>query len=480
MGKLLLLFLALAATSVCGFLRVPLYRMKTVRKHFQEVGTDLQVLRIKYAVSGPAPEPLSNYLDAQYYGPISIGSPPQTFKVVFDTGSSNLWVPSKKCHFTNIACREYFARSLQSVSRQPLPAGVMVKGSATLIRTSAAPGPSSYPLQLIRRNMSAPVRALRTASKGSSPPEQNQTRACGARGTRRAARTGGSKSHQTTTDVLHNKYDSSKSSSYRANGTEFAIHYGSGSLSGFLSRDDVTVGGITVRGQTFAEAMSEPGLAFVAAKFDGILGMAFSSISVDGVTPVFDNMVAQGLVKPVFSFYLNRDPSAAQGGEIILGGSDPAHYSGNFTYVPVNRAAYWQFHMDAVLVNGKAFCANGCEAIADTGTSLIAGPSEEVEALNKALGATPMAFGQYAVDCSLIDKLPPVSFTVAGTRFTLEGVDYVLRVTQFGKTVCLSGFMGLDIPPPNGPLWILGDVFIGKYYTEFDVAGKRIGFAPAV
>ncbi|CAK7348993.1 unnamed protein product [Dovyalis caffra] len=438
---------------------------------------------------------LKNYLDAQYYGEIAIGTPPQTFTVIFDTGSSNLWVPSSKCYFS-LAC--YF----------------------------------------------------------------------------------------------HSKYKSSGSTTYVKNGTSAAIHYGTGSISGFFSEDNVKVGDLVVRNQHLIEATKEPGIAFLAAKFDGILGLGFQEISVGKAVPVWYNMVNQGLVKEqVFSFWLNRNVEGEEGGEIVFGGVDPNHYKGKHTYVPVTQKGYWQFDMGDILIGTETtgLCAGGCKAVADSGTSLLAGPTTVITQINHAIGASgivseecktvvaqygkivlemlvaraqpqkvcsqigfctfdgtqgvrqlygfsmniesvveessdkssdglhdamctacemmvvwmenrlrlnetednilnyvnelcdrlPSPNGEAAVQCSSLSTMPSVSFEIGGKLFELSPEQYVLKVGEGVSAQCISGFTALDMPPPHGPLWILGDVFMGRYHTVFDYGNLRVGFADA-
>ncbi|XP_053708207.1 napsin-A [Synchiropus splendidus] len=392
MQRLTCFVAALLVAQSFAIIRIPLYKTRRVRRMLADNGLSVEQLRdlarasgdLKSGVTPNLPvETLTNFMDAQYYGTIGIGTPAQDFTVLFDTGSSNLWVPSIHCSFLDIAC------------------------------------------------------------------------------------------------WLHRRYNSNKSSTYVQNGTKFAIQYGRGSLEGFISGDTVTVAGLSVAGQQFGEAVKQPGITFAVARFDGVLGMGYPSIAVDNVTPVFDSaMAAKLLPQNVFSFYISRDPAAAVGGELTLGGTDPQYYTGALHYVNVTRKAYWQVQMDSMQVGSQlSLCKAGCQAIVDTGTSLIVGPSEEVRALQKAVGALPLVMGEYMIDCKKIPTLPVVSFNIGGKIFNLTGEDYVMKESQMGVSICLSGFMAMDIPPPAGPLWILGDVFIGRYYTVFDRDADRVGFA---
>lgn len=323
--------------------------------------------------------PISNFLNAQYFSEITIGTPPQTFKVVLDTGSSNLWVPSSECG--SIAC------------------------------------------------------------------------------------------------YLHTKYDSSSSSTYKKNGTSFEIRYGSGSLSGFVSEDTMTIGDLKIKNQIFAEATEEPGLAFAFGRFDGILGLGFDTISVNKIPPPFYNMIDQGLLdEPVFAFYLgDTNNGESDESEVIFGGINKDHYTGKITEIPLRRKAYWEVDLDAITFGDSTAELDNTGVILDTGTSLIALPSTLAELLNKEMGAKKGYNGQYTVECDKRDSLPDMSFTLSGYNFTITPYDYILEV----QGSCISSFMGMDFPEPVGPLAILGDAFLRKWYSIYDLGKGTVGLAAA-
>ncbi|KAA8590908.1 hypothetical protein FQN60_001851 [Etheostoma spectabile] len=365
--------------------RISLKKMPSIRETLRERSVSAEQILTELAQkstdnnkNGTVPTPLTNYLDTQYFGEISIGSPAQMFNVVFDTGSANL-------------------------------------------------------------------------------------------------------------------YDASKSRTYVENGTGFSIQYASGNVRGFLSEDVVVtthptidlplsmqVGGIPVV-QVFAEATSLSAMPFIFAKFDGVLGMGYPNVAIDGITPVFDRIMSQHVLKEqVFSVYYSRDPKHSPGGELVLGGTDPNYYTGNFNYMDTREMGKWEVTMKGVSVGMEMmFCAEGCTAVIDTGSSYITGPASSVSTLMQAIGAQLDESG-YKVNCDTVKLLPSVTFHLGGQEYSLTQEDYILWQSHIKGDVCTVTFRGLDVPPPTGPIWILGANFIARYYTEFDRRNNRIGFATAV
>lgn len=85
--------------------------------------------------------------------------------------------------------------------------------------------------------------------------------------------------------------------------------------------------------------------------------------------------------------------------------------------------------------------------------------------------------GAYTIDCSIVPSLPNITFQFGGKPFTLKGTDYIMDLGEGGGGSCLSPFMGMDLP---GDMWIVGDVFLRKFYTIYDLGRDAVGFAESV
>ena len=186
-------------------------------------------------------------------------------------------------------------------------------------------------------------------------------------------------------------------------------------------------------------------------------------------------MVEQNLLdENLFAFYLGENDS--EGGEATFGGVDTDKFEDPIVYAPVRRRGYWEVALNKVGFGDEELELPRTGAAIDTGTSLIAMPSAVAEILNKQIGAKRSWTGQYSLDCSRIPSLPSLTFYLDNKPYTLEGKDYILNI----QNTCISSFMGMDLPEPVGPLWIIGDVFLRKFYTVYNLDKNAVGFAKAV
>uniref|UniRef100_A0A3Q2PG96 Nothepsin n=1 Tax=Fundulus heteroclitus TaxID=8078 RepID=A0A3Q2PG96_FUNHE len=369
MLRLLLLLLSTWMGSAMD--RVPLRRVPSIRSQLRAQGLledfmkdhSPDMFNRRYAQCYPpgtpslrlgrSSEKIYNFMDAQYFGEISVGNPPQNFSVIFDTGSADLWVPSSYC----------------------------------------------------------------------------VSQAC----------------------ALHRRFKAFESNSFHHDGRTFGIHYGSGHLLGVMGRDTVKVGPRRVF----------PGLGFLKRIKPGRIDHAMSSL----VT---------------FICFYRRTKTSTPEGELLLGGIDEALYTGPINWLPVTAKGYWQIKMESVAVQGvSSFCPRGCQAIVDTGTSLIGGPTNEILILQQLIGATPTNIGEFLIDCGRLSSLPHVTFILGGKEYTLTSEHYVRKEMFGNRDLCFSGFQAIDIVSPEGPLWILGDVFLTEYYSIFDRGHDRVGLARA-
>lgn len=355
---------AVLVATVATAAKVPLVRRGDRNRLIQQLIDYQAVGPTAYKLGGNPWDRLRDYDQELYVGQVSIGTPDQSFDVVFDTGSSNLWVPSSKC--------------------------------------TTAPCPQK------------------------------------------------------------NRFDDAKSSTYKANGEAFSIQYGTGSCSGYLSQDTVSVGDIDVPAAVFGEATTVASF-FGGVPMDGILGLAYVSIAVDSVTPIFDLMWKDKLIaKNQFSFYL--DSADDTNSFVYFGGYDADYTDGNFQWVDVYEQMYYMTNFANMYINGNNLwtCVlMDCTAIIDTGTSLLLGPQSSITAITGYINVAP--------DCSNIHSLPNLDVKFSDTvTLSLTPDLYVLK----NGTTCALGIAAADI---DG-MWIFGDTFIRQFYTVFDRDQNRVGF----
>lgn len=247
---------------------------------------------------------------------------------------------------------------------------------------------------------------------------------------------------------------------------ESTIKFGTGKIHGQFYKDKLCLGQSSAcMTANFVGTDMETESPFAQCSFDGIMGLGFKDLSMGVGFNMVDDIVAQGsLPHNQFSVYLTDDG----GSEISFGGYKHSQAASDVFWVPVSRQSYWQIGIDDVTFNNaKTGLCDKCQVAVDTGTSLLAGPSDVVRELGTRLDVRE--------DCSNFESLPLLGFAIGDKVLNLKPDDYIDK----SQSSCSISMMTLDVPPPKGPLFIFGDPFLRRFLTIYDRDGPKVGFAVA-
>ncbi|KAF9520569.1 hypothetical protein BS47DRAFT_1378756 [Hydnum rufescens UP504] len=266
----------------------------------------------------------------------------------------------------------------------------------------------------------------------------------------------------------HTRYNTSTSFTAKDLGRPFSHQYpDSSSVSGKLFTDTVSVAGLKATKQTLGSATNYSS-SFQDSPADGIMGLAFPSLSAYPATPFFNTLIQQGTVS-AGQFALKLSSSRCSSPSLFLGGADPSLYTGPINWNPVTHQAYWQIALGGISVGGEQPVTTG-SCIVDSGTTLIAGDSSSVAAIYAAIPGSinkGSGFYSYKIDdgwtgfkSSLLVKAS-ISLTFGGISYPLPSSAFSLGQVSAGSSDCYGAIVVIG----NPETWVVGSRFMQGVYT---------------
>ncbi|QPG73541.1 hypothetical protein FOA43_000853 [Brettanomyces nanus] len=290
-------------------------------------------------------------------------------------------------------------------------------------------------------------------------------------------------------------YSASSSGSSSSSKT-FDLSYNTGTASGIIVQDDVTIANVEAESFSFGAASVVPDL-FQDYPFSGILGLSAGNESSSNLINIVDYLYKNGTIDAAkfalcMSNYVVDDSLQAYGnnsGLLILGSDQPDLYIDPIysTDILTDSSNHWEVKIDKIFVDDYQLQFQALKipdygssnisriGLLDSGTTSIILSSKDAITLHSCFANSESDGTQYAIYCNTTSV---VSLDIAGHNWTITSDQYLGTAYSEDSGLsgyCVSNFQGLDSTTDGS--WILGNIFLKSYYVEFDYANAKVGFA---